>query len=932
MARIKSLIVALGVALTVVGAKADSRELPDGYTQVDYIETTQAGQYIDTGYVPVANTDVELKGRVPLSDSNTKCFYWTRNPGGTYPSFGIIVNSATEIRSYRFDKSGTGTTSVSTPLDSEITYATAETSYTINGQNYNFGTQSVQTFPRMLLFVLTQSEGVVYSGVTYATGMRLYSLKITEGETVVRDFVPCVRNSDGAIGLYDLSGCSAEPFYANAGPGALKMGLSGKALLTVRNTPVAVPAAAEMNPSTGVATIEVDAEQTATAPASFSDATGRYSYMLTGWTLKVQHGDGTTTENQSGEDDKTTCVFTPAEGDVCELTWKWQPTISSPETIAFYPLDDQQAGTEAANGDTVKNAVDGKATGTIRQFYYLDSYKGHARFSDDIPGQYIYSDWMATNLLSSTVQSLHFQTNMEAYVKYGDNNKNSWTRTGGALLVREAAEQLADWGGDYTIEFFWKEREGFGNGTVNIPFRVKGTTHTLYLNYSSGLRMDQVSGKGSASYPASLIDNQWHHVAIIYDSAKNKVGFMGDYTTAYSNFDIDENPHVEGDAYGVSLGGSNGNVLNLTGGNLTHSDNSTKDFFIAAPRFSKGKLTAEQMMVALPLPIEKTETAFHWSLDGTVGETATATSNRVVVGDTTSIRTTDWFWANSKIPSGFSLSRYYLMGVAVTTDAKQPVYDVDANRAKACLATNGVIFVKGNYGDVRLENTAVDSGTYMATGPGLSCNPYAQLVVTGDFTVEGFFKLDKDMWLENIDAIMKKHSQSRYRMPIFGLLPDEAKLPADMGTSEKNSIKNNGLFHLRATHGAERITDFTLLYTYVDAEGAYKDGTLTLKEVGKTAAFKLPEDALSDKWHHFAVTYDSATCKLTVFIDDHEMQPATVPNGLLFPYSGQWRFGNGFNSCAFPGWMDELRLTRRVLEPAEFLKMKTGGGLLLLVK
>ena len=45
----------------------------------------------------------------------------------------------------------------------------------------------------------------------------LYSLKIWNGGTPMRDFVPARRESDNAVGLYDLVG---DAFYANSGSGA----------------------------------------------------------------------------------------------------------------------------------------------------------------------------------------------------------------------------------------------------------------------------------------------------------------------------------------------------------------------------------------------------------------------------------------------------------------------------------------------------------------------------------------------------------------------------------------------------------------------------------------------------------------------------------------------------------------------------------------
>ena len=51
---------------------------------------------------------------------------------------------------------------------------------------------------------------------TWASNWRLYYCKITNNNnnTVLREFIPCYRKSDNAIGMYDIANYK---FYANAG-------------------------------------------------------------------------------------------------------------------------------------------------------------------------------------------------------------------------------------------------------------------------------------------------------------------------------------------------------------------------------------------------------------------------------------------------------------------------------------------------------------------------------------------------------------------------------------------------------------------------------------------------------------------------------------------------------------------------------------------
>ena len=53
-------------------------------------------------------------------------------------------------------------------------------------------------------------------GVVENSNTKLYSLKIYDSNKLVRDFVPCYRNSDQVLGLYDTV---ENKFYTNNGTG-----------------------------------------------------------------------------------------------------------------------------------------------------------------------------------------------------------------------------------------------------------------------------------------------------------------------------------------------------------------------------------------------------------------------------------------------------------------------------------------------------------------------------------------------------------------------------------------------------------------------------------------------------------------------------------------------------------------------------------------
>ena len=88
-------------------------------------------------------------------------------------------------------------------------------------------------------------------------------------------------------------------------------------------------------------------------------------------------------------------------------------------------------------------------------------------------------------------------------------------------------------------------------------------------------------------------------------------------------------------------------------------------------------------------------------------------------------------------------------------------------------------------------------------------------------------------------------------------------------------------------------------------------------------------------WFHFALTYDDETKTLKIF-KDRKLQTTktfTEPKVPAF-YGSLWVLnGCSFNcNAGFQGKLDEIRISRRALDPGEFLKPRTGEGLTILFR
>ncbi len=188
------------------------------YSQREYIQSSGT-QYIDTGVYGSGNTSAEL-------------VFATLN---TYPSgwWGVIGACQQDmIKAFLFDVYASGSAKCNvqngTSVYSDIQYSfTPLTPYKvyINKTKTYINDVLVKTLSSysyttpVTMYLFWQNYSV--SSSMYRARMRLYSCSIWESSALVRRFVPCVRVSDGAAGLYDEAN---GVFYGNAGSGAFDCG------------------------------------------------------------------------------------------------------------------------------------------------------------------------------------------------------------------------------------------------------------------------------------------------------------------------------------------------------------------------------------------------------------------------------------------------------------------------------------------------------------------------------------------------------------------------------------------------------------------------------------------------------------------------------------------------------------------------------------
>ncbi len=281
------------------------------YQRLEFIESTSAREWIDTGYSFNNDTEIacELVAFNSAQQTNWSCVFGSRPEphmvGNTSLCFFFYYDKKyCPVFEYKvYDNSQQGAVGAF-PMNVRTSLAFSNPAKTISwsGGGVTGMQASTNDFP------VCQQTLAIFDGHTLAGAMgnparmRLYNFRITEKGTAMRDFVPARRVSDGAVGLVDLA--QGEVFYGNAGTsGAFLAGPvvasatrpRGEVhIVTPENAPVAIPGLETVQLGGAVKLVKEGAgtfvaQDTAVAQANAVD-------VLAG-TLRLAHGKQTTLSN-----------------------------------------------------------------------------------------------------------------------------------------------------------------------------------------------------------------------------------------------------------------------------------------------------------------------------------------------------------------------------------------------------------------------------------------------------------------------------------------------------------------------------------------------------------------------------------------------------------------------------------------------------------
>lgn len=191
---------------------AEARELPEGYTQVEYIESNGT-QYIDTLFKPNQDTRVVMETELTNVTATQFMFCSRGGPDENYSNpFGVLANKTALRSDYGTSRQ---TFSLTAAVGTRYCIDKNKATCTINSASVTNAANSFQCAYNLFLFASPES-----GAPNYFVSAKLYSCQIYDNGALVRDYVPSV-DSSGIAGLYDLVN---GVFYADAAGGTFTVG------------------------------------------------------------------------------------------------------------------------------------------------------------------------------------------------------------------------------------------------------------------------------------------------------------------------------------------------------------------------------------------------------------------------------------------------------------------------------------------------------------------------------------------------------------------------------------------------------------------------------------------------------------------------------------------------------------------------------------
>ena len=196
--------------------------MPSRYQEVEYIENTGT-QYIDTGYVPNPNTEIETKLKVvEWATSSYGGVFGSRTSNHSADSFilcreGSNNNCRLEIDTNHY----TIITNMNEGVDCLIKITA--TKFNCNGIDFNIDMSAIVPNGKNL-YLFGTNENNHLETVYGSCHIRQYPFKISENGAIKRNFIPVYDTETQKYGMWESV---QGKFYGNAGTGDFKGSIVG---------------------------------------------------------------------------------------------------------------------------------------------------------------------------------------------------------------------------------------------------------------------------------------------------------------------------------------------------------------------------------------------------------------------------------------------------------------------------------------------------------------------------------------------------------------------------------------------------------------------------------------------------------------------------------------------------------------------------------
>jgi hypothetical protein len=189
----------------VVNVSSGAHNLPSAYTEYEYIEATGT-QYIDTGYVPNADTEIIYTFQRTAIQSYNACEF------GVTPSPKVVAAGRYVSLGGKTDRTG------AYDPDNIYGYSTIKVDraglYDMLGRKTIDISDNTSNAGTLSLYVLARNNNGTVERMAKEK-MRYFSA--SENGVKKIELIPAMRNSDGVLGVYDTV---RGVFFENAGAGS----------------------------------------------------------------------------------------------------------------------------------------------------------------------------------------------------------------------------------------------------------------------------------------------------------------------------------------------------------------------------------------------------------------------------------------------------------------------------------------------------------------------------------------------------------------------------------------------------------------------------------------------------------------------------------------------------------------------------------------